>query len=126
MAGMAIAITFVGLVITLAALPVSFSGVAQEPPEILAISPTSGAEGTQVEITGRNLAGVTTVLFGASPAIFKLISHETILAVVPHKVSTSTITVSAPRPTGTAPAHFLFSFATTRAFPRKSATRLDM
>jgi len=96
-AGMAIAITFFGLVITLAALPVSFSGLAQvEPPEITAISPTSGPEGTRVEITGINLAGATTVLFGASPAVFKLISPETIVAIVPHKISTSTITVSTP------------------------------
>src|SRR5438445_1869419 len=94
---MAMAITFFGLVITLAALPVSFSGLAQvEPPEITAISPTSGPEGTRVEITGINLAGATTVLFGASPAVFKLISPETIVAIVPHKISTSTITVSAP------------------------------
>src|SRR5205809_3607527 len=55
---MAIAITFFSLVITLAALPVSFSGLAQvEPPVIIAISPTSGPEGTRVEITGINLAG---------------------------------------------------------------------
>ena len=96
-AGMAIAITFFGLVITLAVLPVSFSGLAQvEPPVIIAISPTSGPEGTRVEITGINLAGATTVLFGASPAVFKLISPETIVAIVPHKISTSTITVSTP------------------------------
>jgi hypothetical protein len=97
MAGMAIAITFVGLVITLAFPAVSISALAQAgPPEIIAISPTSGAEGTRVEITGRNFAGVTTVLFGASPAIFKLISPKSIIAIVPHKISTSTITVSAP------------------------------
>src|SRR5207245_7959828 len=89
--------TFFGLVITLAALPVSFSGLAQvEPPVIIAISPTSGPEGTRVEITGINLAGATTVLFGASPAVFKLISPEAIVAIVPHKISTSTITVSTP------------------------------
>jgi hypothetical protein len=42
MAGMAIAITFVGLVITLAFLAVSISGLAQAgPPEIIAISPVA-------------------------------------------------------------------------------------
>src|SRR5207245_2058637 len=66
------AITFFGLVITLAALPVSFSGLAQvEPPEITAISPTSGPEGTRVEITGINLAGATTVLFEGQPGGFQ-------------------------------------------------------
>src|SRR5437764_8204562 len=94
---MAIAITFFGLVITLAALPVSFSGLAQvEPPVIIAISPTSGPEGTRVEITGINLAGATTVLFGASPAVFELIAPETIVAIVPHKISPCTITVITP------------------------------
>jgi hypothetical protein len=107
-AGMAIAITFFGLVITLAALPVSFSGLAQvEPPEITAISPTSGPEGTQVEITGINLAGATTVLFGANPAVFKVISPETIVAIVPHKISTSTITVSAPQGHSSSPFPFV-------------------
>ncbi len=107
-AGMAIAITFFGLVITLAALPVSFSGLAQvEPPVIIAISPTSGPEGTRVEITGINLAGATTVLFGASPAVFKLISPETIVAIVPHKISTSTITVSAPQGHSSSPFPFV-------------------
>ena len=102
------AITFFGLVITLAALPVSFSGLAQvEPPEITAISPTSGPEGTRVEITGINLAGATTVLFGASPAVFKLISPETIVAIVPHKISTSTITVSAPQGHSSSPFPFV-------------------
>ncbi len=105
---MAIAITFFGLVITLAALPVSFSGLAQvEPPEITAISPTSGPEGTRVEITGINLAGATTVLFGASPAVFKLICPETIIAIVPHKISTSTITVSTPQGHSSSPFPFV-------------------
>jgi len=94
---MAIAITFFRLVITLAALPVSISGFAQvKPPEIIAISPTSGPGGTRVEIRGINLAGAISVLFGASPAVFKLISPQTIIAIVPHKISTSTITVSTP------------------------------
>src|SRR5207249_11029912 len=95
--GMRIALSFFDLVITLTALPVSFSGLALvEPPEVTAISPTSGPVGTRVEITGINLAGATTVLFGASPAVFTLISPETVVAIVPHKISTSTITVSTP------------------------------
>ena len=107
-AGMAIAITFVGLVITLAALPVSFLGFSEvKPPEIIAISPTSGPEGTRVEITGINLAGATTVLFGASPAVFKLICPETIIAIVPHKISTSTITVSTPQGHSSSPFPFV-------------------
>src|SRR5207302_9828007 len=100
--------TFLGLVVTLAALPVSFSDRAQvEPPQITAISPTSGPEGTRVEITRINLAGATTVLFGASPPVFKLITPETIVAIVPHKISTSTITVSAPQGHSSSPFPFV-------------------
>jgi hypothetical protein len=107
-AGMAIAITFVSFVITLAFLPVSISGFAQvKPPEIIAISPTRGPGGTRVEIRGINLAGAISVLFGASPAVFKLISPQTIIAIVPHKISTSTITVSAPQGHSSSPVPFV-------------------
>src|SRR5207244_6343958 len=78
-----------------------------QPPKITAISPTSSPEGTRVEITGINLAGATTVLVGASPAVFKLISPETIVAIVPHKISTSTITVSAPQGHSSSPFPFV-------------------
>jgi hypothetical protein len=66
-------------------------------PEILRISPTSGPEGSRVEIIGKNLQEVSTVLFGANSSTFKLISAERLIAIVPHRTATSTITVVTPQ-----------------------------
>lgn len=65
-------------------------------PEILRISPTSGPEGTRVQIVGRNLQQSSAVLFGATSSAFKLISSEKLTAIVPHRTATSTITVVTP------------------------------
>lgn len=62
-------------------------------PEILRISPTSAPEGARVEISGRNLQQTNAVAFGATKATFKLISSEKLIAIVPHRTATSTITV---------------------------------
>src|SRR5271168_4841313 len=62
-------------------------------PEIIRISPTSGAEGTRVEITGRNLQETGRVVFGTTGADFKMISAEELIAIVPHRTATSIITV---------------------------------
>ncbi|HEV2729958.1 MAG TPA: IPT/TIG domain-containing protein, partial [Terriglobales bacterium] len=86
----------------------SIGGFAQiGSPEIISVSPTSGPEGTRLEITGENLADATTVLFGATPASFKQISHRKIIALVPHKVSTSMITVETPH--GSSSSRFPFT-----------------
>lgn len=75
-------------------------------PEIIRISPTSGPEGARVEITGRNLEGVSRVLFGANGADFKIISGEELVAIVPHRTATSTITVITPRARAASPFAF--------------------
>ncbi|MGH9547476.1 MAG: IPT/TIG domain-containing protein [Terriglobales bacterium] len=68
--------------------------VAQpDSPEIVAISPSSGPEGARVEITGKNLQHVSAVRFGATPAVFQPSSPQKVIAIVPHKTSTSIITV---------------------------------
>jgi hypothetical protein len=46
---------------------------ASDVPEILRISPTSGPEGTHVEIIGKNLQRTTEVVFGANNSTFKSI-----------------------------------------------------
>jgi hypothetical protein len=66
-------------------------------PEILRISPTSGPEGTRVEITGRNLQQASAVVFGTIHSTFKLTSSENLIAIVPHRTPTSTITVITPQ-----------------------------
>jgi hypothetical protein len=60
---------------------------------ILSISPTSGAEGSRVEITGYDLQSATSVLFGKSPATFRVISSEKLLAIVPRWVAEDVVTV---------------------------------
>ena len=80
---------------------------ASDAPEILRISPTSGPEGTQVEISGKNLQAVTAVLFGNSGSSFKLVSSEEIIAIVPHRTSSSTITVVTPHARGSSPFPFV-------------------
>lgn len=75
-------------------------------PEITRISPTSGPEGTRVEITGKNLQAVSHVLFGASSADFKTISAEKLLAIVPHRTTTSLITVTTPQARAASPFPF--------------------
>lgn len=82
------------------------AGVADEPPEILRISPTSGPEGTRVEISGKNLQAVTAVQFGRAEAAFKRVSPEKLVAIVPHRTSTSLITVVTPHGRALSPFEF--------------------
>ncbi len=77
------------------------------PPEIVSISPTAGPEGTSVEIHGRNLQDASIVLFGSVKAVFKTLSSEELVALVPHKVATANITVVTP--SGTANSRFPFA-----------------
>ena len=76
-------------------------------PEILRISPTSGLEGTRVEVSGRNLQEVTAVLFGDSQSGFKLISSDKLVALVPHRTPTSAITVVTPSERASSPFPFV-------------------
>jgi len=75
-------------------------------PELLRISPTSGPEGTRIEITGRNLHETTKVLFGRAQADFKVVSDDRLIAIVPHRQESSTPTVITP--TGRAEGPFAF------------------
>src|SRR2546422_1062948 len=49
-------------------------------PEIVSISPTSGPEGTRLEIAGKNFQDASAVLFGTTSSTFKLISPEKLIA----------------------------------------------
>ena len=76
-------------------------------PEILRISPTSGAEGTRVEIIGKTLQETNAVLFGATSSSFKLISSEKLIAIVPHRTTTSTITIITSQSRASSPFPFV-------------------
>jgi hypothetical protein len=90
----AVNVTFFGglLISTLFAVVMVQSGR----PEILGVSPTSGPEGSRVVITGKSLEYVSGVLFGRTDSTFTLISPTEIVAFIPHKSITSTITVVSP------------------------------
>jgi hypothetical protein len=78
-------------------------------PEILRISPTSGPEGSRVEITGKNLQEASTVFFGTTSSAFNLVSPEELITLIPHKSVTSTITVVTPRGRASSPFAFVIS-----------------
>lgn len=75
-------------------------------PGILRISPTSGPEGSRVEITGTNLQEASAVFFGGTNSAFTIVSPEQIVTLIPHKSVTSTVTVVTPR--GRASSSFAF------------------
>ncbi len=75
--------------------------------EITRISPTSGPEGIRVEITGKNLQQVRRVVFGTTGTDFKLISSEELVAIVPHRTTTSVITVITPQARAASPFPFV-------------------
>lgn len=79
----------------------------RDAPAVVRISPTSGPEGSRVEIIGRNLQQVTAVVFGGNSSTFKLISPEKLIAIVPHRTVTSTITVVTPQARVSSPFPFV-------------------
>ncbi len=77
------------------------------PPEVLRFSPPSGPEGTRVEVSGKNLTAISAVLFGATAAVFQLVSPEKVVAIVPHQVFSSNIVVVTPQGRGASPSAFV-------------------
>jgi len=80
---------------------------ARSAPEILRISPTSGPEGTRVEIAGIDLEGVSAVFLGTVSAQFRAVSSQQLIAIVPHKSTTAAISVLSPAGRAVSP----FAFA---------------
>ena len=78
-------------------------------PEILRISPTSGPEGSRVEITGKNLQETSAVFVGTTSSAFTFVSPEELVTLIPHKSVTSTITVVTLRGRASSPFAFVVS-----------------
>jgi len=78
-------------------------------PEILRISPTSGPEGSRVEITGNNLQETSAVLFGSTSSVFQVVSSEKLIMLIPHKSVTAAITVVTPRGRASSPFAFVIT-----------------
>ncbi|MDF3076837.1 MAG: type sorting protein [Sphingobacteriaceae bacterium] len=97
-------------------------------PTITSFTPTSGANGATVTITGTNLAGATSVTFGGVPVLsFNVVSATTITAVVGGGASGS-VSVTTPGGTATSagftfiPVPVITSFAQTTGTSGTSVT----
>lgn len=73
---------------------------------ITSISPTTGPEGSRVEITGANFDHISIVRFGTQAATFKLVSREKVVALVPRWAATSSIEIIAAQNRATSPISF--------------------
>jgi len=75
-------------------------------PAITALSPSSGAVGAQLLITGANLATVTNVSFNGAVASFSVNSPTQVSATVPPGATTGPVRLSAPGGTANSAANF--------------------
>jgi subtilisin family serine protease len=74
--------------------------------QIAAFSPTSGAPGTSVTITGANFTGATSVKFNGVSATFTVNSSTQITTTVPANATTGPISVTTPAGTATTATSF--------------------
>jgi hypothetical protein len=75
-------------------------------PEISGLSPTSGAVGTTVTITGQNISGATAVTFNGTPAAIVSDTATKIVTSVPTGAATGPLTVTVPAGTATSKGTF--------------------
>lgn len=76
------------------------------PPVVSSFSPTSGAVGTSVSISGSNFSGATAVRFNGTSASFTVNSSSSISATVPSGATTGPISVTTSAGTGTSASSF--------------------
>ncbi len=81
---------------------------AGEPPTVTAFSPTAGAEGDEIRITGTRFIAVTAVRFGGTVAPqYRVVSATEIRARVPANALTGAISVTTPAGTGISNGYFV-------------------
>jgi hypothetical protein len=95
----------------LRSMPLTASGGTTPPvnpaPTITSFTPTSGAVGTSVVITGTNFTGATRVSFGGTSASsFTVVSATQINVAVPRRARSGSITVVTAAGTATSPTSF--------------------
>jgi hypothetical protein len=84
-------------------------------PSIMSFTPTSGAAGTTVTISGSGFTGATAVTFKGAAATFTLNSATQITATVPSGASSGPISVSTPAGTATSSTSFSVTSGTSVA-----------
>jgi hypothetical protein len=107
----------VAVIATLTSLSptLTFSVRSTAAPKINEVSPTKGGPGTQVDITGANFVGVSSVTFGGVDASFEVESAGEIVATVPQGASDGRIAVTTPTGTGTSDVTFTVGGVVTHA-----------
>jgi hypothetical protein len=91
-------------------------------PTITSFTPTSGAVGTSVTITGTNLTGVTAVKFNGVTATFTTSTATSVTATVPTGATTGKITVTTPGGTATSATDFTVTTGPTVTKHKRSVT----
>jgi Domain of unknown function (DUF5666)/IPT/TIG domain len=69
-------------------------------PTVNSFTPISGAVGAAVTLTGSGFAGVTSVKFNGTSAVYSILSNTSMTATVPYGATTGTITVTNALGTG--------------------------
>jgi IPT/TIG domain len=95
--GYAKVVSLAGALATTLVLVASASAITAKP-SVTSFSPSRGAVGTKVTITGRNLSNTVTVKVGGVIAPFKVNSATKVTATVPAKAKSGKISVSETRP----------------------------
>jgi len=91
------------------------TGLPPPSPTISSFTPTSGAVGTGVTITGNNFTGATAVKFnGTAATSFAVVSNTRIDTTVPTGATTGKISVTTPGGTATSASDFTVTSSTTR------------
>jgi hypothetical protein len=70
------------------------AGARLAAPRITALTPSTGAVGTTVVVSGSNLTGASAVTFGGTSAAFKVTSSKSIVTAVPTGATTGPVTVT--------------------------------
>jgi hypothetical protein len=81
-------------------------GLQAPPPALGQFSPSSGAAGSKVTLTGAHFVGATAVAFNGTPASFQIMSVTSIRATVPAGATSGPISVTSPAGTSTAKSAF--------------------
>jgi hypothetical protein len=83
----------------------------QQPPTIASFTPSAGAAGTTVTLTGTNLNGTTAVTFAGAAAVFNVNSATQITTVVPTGAVSGKVSVTTPGGTAQSTGDFVVSSA---------------